>query len=49
MCGDLLDTAAKIKMLNFILYKYYKGNRCLSEDNKGVCLELGESSVVDVP
>ena len=44
MCGDLLDTAVKIKMLNFVLYKYYNGTRCLSEDNKGVCPELGNST-----
>jgi hypothetical protein len=41
MCGDLLDTAVKIKMLNFVLYKYYKGTR-LSEDNKGVCAGLDD-------
>jgi hypothetical protein len=44
MCGDLLDTVVKIKMLNFILYKYYNGTRCLSEDSKGVCPELGDST-----
>jgi len=25
MCGDLLDTAFKIKLVNFIFYIYYKG------------------------
>jgi hypothetical protein len=49
MCSDLLDTAVQINVLNFILYKHYKNTRCLSEDNKGVCPEPCDASVVDIP